>query len=174
MPALLLSPWFWLAALLAIGGAGAGGYYKGDQAGRNAVLVAQHEAEIAALSDAVKEQNEQEAKRKADAARTDALLAARTQTANAAISEKRRYEDLLAKAQMDPAARAWLDARIPDPVWCGLRERPAGVDCHEDGKGAAPGGPGGGDPKPKTAQPDRLRLDHVLAGAGSGPRLVQR
>lgn len=111
---------------------------------------------------------------KADNARTATLLAKRTTTANQAQQEADRYAQLLNDARRDPAAVQWLDAPVPRAVWCGLRQRPAGVICQQDGKGAPAANPADRDAKPHADRVDRLRLDAVFASFGAQPGELQR
>ncbi len=140
-------------------------------------LIAERARLEAAFADAVQAFDDESASHeatRAEAARTGALLAKRTTIANQHAEEARRYEKLLADARRDPAAMQWLDAPVPRAVWCGLRNRPEGVDCNENGKGAPPAGPAGRDAKPQADRLDRLRLAHVLATPGIGADQLQR
>lgn len=140
-------------------------------------LIAERARLQAAFDDAVQAFDDEQAehdKTRAEAARTGALLAKRTTIANQHAEEARRYEKLLQDARRDPAAVQWLDAPVPCGVWRGLRNRPEGPDCDQDGKGAAPAGPAGRDAKPQADRLDRLRLAYVLAAPGIGLAELQR
>ena len=132
------------------------------------------EVSLSAATNAAKEQSEENARLIADQARTYGILAKRNQAAKTAQKEADRYAQLLNDARRDPVALQWLDAVVPRAVWCGLRERPAGVNCDQNGKGAPAVGPDGGDGKPKTVDSGRLRLAFVLSEVGSGIGELQR
>jgi hypothetical protein len=111
---------------------------------------------------------------KAENARLDALQANRGRVANQLKKERDYYADKLAKAMLDPEARKWLDADVPRAVWCGMRQRPEGVVCDEDGKGLPANQLDGRDTHPNSARQDRLRLEYVLAGPGGRAAELQR
>ena len=109
-----------------------------------------------------------------DHERSMQLLAGRQRQAATLAKERDHYAQLLANAQRDPVARQWLDADVPRAVWCGLRNRPPGVDCNP----VSPGDPArtapGGDAQPRTAGHHGLRLDYLLASPRGRPGQLQR
>ena len=109
-----------------------------------------------------------------DHERSMQLLAGRQRRAGELEQERNRYAQLLADAQRDPVARQWLDADVPRAVWCGLRRRPAGVDCNPLGPGDPARPPVGMDPGARTAGHHGLRLDYLLAEPRSSPGGLQR
>lgn len=109
-----------------------------------------------------------------DHERSMQLLAGRQRRADTLAKERDHYAQLLADAQRDPVARQWLDTDVPRAVWCGLRNRPAGVDCNPVGPGDPARTAPGGDAQPRTAGHDRLRLDYLLASHRGRPGQLQR
>ena len=109
-----------------------------------------------------------------DHERSMQLLAGRQRRAATLAKERDHYAQLLADAQRDPVARQWLDTDVPRAVWCGLRNRPAGVDCNPVSPGDPARSAPGGDAQPRTAGHHGLRLDHLLASHRGRPGQLQR